>query len=100
VLDRGNKNSIITGPVAIADDSVITNSCIGSYTSISKGVIIDSCEVDNSIILEGTKLYNVNKRVSGSLIGKNVLIKGDDIRPFSNSFLIGDNSEIYIHERI
>lgn len=94
------KNSIIMGPAAIADDSIITNSFIGSYTSISKGVIIDSCEIDNSIILEGTKLYNINKRVSGSLIGKNVLIKGVDKRPFSNSFLIGDNSEIYIYEKI
>ncbi len=90
------KNSIIIGPVTIADDSIILNSYIGPYTSIGKGVRITDCEVDNCIILENTQLDSISKRISGSLIGKNVLIKAADKRPFSNSFLVGDNSEIYL----
>lgn len=90
------KNSTIVGPVAIDDDAVITDSYIGPYTAIGKGVKINNCEVDNCIILENTRLDSIKKRISGSLIGKNVSIKAADKRPYSNSFLIGDSSELYL----
>lgn len=90
------KDSKIIGPVIIADDSIITNSYIGPYTSIEKSVIINACEVDNCILLENARLDNIDKRISGSLIGKNVQIIAAAERPLSNTFLIGDNSEIYL----
>ncbi|MEL7565456.1 MAG: glucose-1-phosphate thymidylyltransferase [Dehalobacterium sp.] len=87
-------NSIIMGPVVIDDDSMIVNSYIGPYTSISKGVKISNCEMDNCIILGDTQIENVTGRISGSLIGKNVLIQSNNKRPFANSFVLGDNSKI------
>lgn len=90
------RNSVVVGPVAIADDSIISNSYIGPYTSIDTGVRINDCEVDNCIILRNTELDSIHKRISGSLIGKNVLIKSSDKRPFTNSFLVGDNCKIYL----
>ena len=90
------KNSIIAGPTSIDDDSIITDSYIGPYTSIGKGVVINNCEVDNSIILENAQLDDINKRISNSLIGKNVSIKNHNKRPYSNSFLVGDGSELYL----
>lgn len=90
------KNSIIAGPTTIEDGSIITDSYIGPYTSIGKGVKINNCEVDNCIILENSQLEGIKKRVSSSLIGKNVSIKSASKRPYSNSFLIGDNSELYL----
>lgn len=90
------KNSIIEGPAAIDDNSTIIDSYIGPYTSISKGVVINNCEVDNCIILENTRMDGINKRISNSLIGKNVSIKAADRRPYTNSFLIGDSSELYL----
>lgn len=89
------KDSIIQGPVHIDDDSIIKNSFIGPYTSLGKGTIVDECEIDNCIVLENTHLEKVNKRISGSLIGKNVSIKGNLKKlPLSNSFFVGDDSEI------
>lgn len=90
------KNSRIIGPVIIADNSIITNSYIGPYTSIDKAVKINACEVDNCILLENAYLDNISKKISGSLIGRNVQIKAASERPFSNTFLVGDNSEIYL----
>jgi len=90
------KNSKILGPVTIADDTIIINSYIGPYTSIEKQVVINDCEVDNCIILEKAELSSIGKKISGSLIGKNVVIKSTDKRPFSKTFLVGDNSEIYL----
>lgn len=89
-------NSTLLGPVAIADDAVITNSYIGPYTSVDKAAAINDCEIDNCIILENTKMDGIHKRISGSLIGRNVQIKAIPKRPFSNIFLVGDNSEIYL----
>lgn len=90
------ENSTITGPVVIDDDSVITNSSIGPYVSIGKGVRINDCKVDNSIILDNTWLSGINKRISGSLIGKYVTVKSADKISHLNSFLLGDNCEIYL----
>lgn len=90
------ENSIIMGPVAIADDTTITNSYIGPYTSVDKAVKANDCEIDNCIILENTEIDGVHKRISGSLIGKNVQIKAPHKRPLSHTFLVGDNSEIYL----
>ncbi|MHB8064740.1 MAG: glucose-1-phosphate thymidylyltransferase, partial [Ruminiclostridium sp.] len=90
------KNSRIVGPTTIDDDSTIINSYVGPYTSIGKGVVINNCEVDNCIILENAHLDSIKKRISSSLIGKNVSIKAATKRPYSNSFFVGDSSELYL----
>jgi glucose-1-phosphate thymidylyltransferase len=93
------KDSIIQGPVHIDDDSIIKNSFVGPYTSLGKGTIVNECEIDNCIVLENTHLENVNKRISESLIGKNVSIKGSLKKlPSSNSFFVGDDSEINFYD--
>ena len=90
------ENSIITGPTTIADDVSIKNCFIGPYTCIGQGVNIVNCEIENCIILENSSLLDIDKRISNSLIGKSVLIRGAQSRPYTNSFLIGDNSEIQL----
>jgi glucose-1-phosphate thymidylyltransferase len=90
------ENSNITGPVAIADDTIIKNSYIGPYTSVGKAVTVNDCEIDNCIILENTEIDGIHNRISGSLIGKNVQIKELRKRPLSHTFLVGDNSKIYL----
>mgnify|MGYP000918282835 FL=1 len=89
------KDSIILGPAHIDQDSVIINSFIGPYTTLGKRVTVEECELDNCIVLSGTKLIGINKRISNSLIGKNVSIKGGlNKKPLVSSFFVGDNSEI------
>lgn len=90
------ENSIISGPVVIDDDSVITKCRIGPYTAIGKGVRINDCQIDNSIILDNTSLCSISKRVSGSLIGRYVIVKSADEMSHSKKFLLGDNCEIYL----
>lgn len=89
-------NSIIQGPVHIEEDVLIVDSCVGPYTSIGRGAKIKECEIDNCIILDGAELESVKKRMSKSLIGKNVSIKSIAKRPFISSFFVGDHSEIYL----
>lgn len=90
------QNSNIIGPVAIADDTTIKNSYIGPYTSVGRAVTINDCEIDNCIILENAEIDGIHNRISGSLIGRNVQIKELRKRPLSHTFLVGDNSKIYL----
>jgi glucose-1-phosphate thymidylyltransferase len=90
------RNSVIMGPAVIADNSVITNSYIGPYTTISTGVNINNCEISNCIILENTQIEEIDMRISNSLIGKDVIIKNYEKKPYSALFLVGDNSKIYL----
>lgn len=90
------QNSIIHGPAAIAENTVIINSYIGPYTSVSSDVTIVNSEIENSIVLNETKLENISKRIHNSLIGRNVSIKGSENQSCSACFLIGDQSEIVL----
>lgn len=90
------ENSILRGPVIVGDNSCIINSYLGPYTAISSGVKISNCEVENAIILEGTQIENIDKKIDSSLIGRNAIIKGKKYKPNSNSLLVGDDSEVYV----
>ena len=58
--------------------------------------LIDRCEIENSIVLEGSRLERIPVRIADSLIGKNVRIHPGAERPRVHRFLVGDNSEIGI----
>jgi glucose-1-phosphate thymidylyltransferase len=88
------KNSIIRGPAIIGRDAKITDSYIGPFTSISDGCEVFGSEVEHSIVLKGSSIYNIRNRISDSLIGRNVEIKGEQRRIKNHQFMVGDNSRI------
>ena len=90
------QNCKIVGPVSIGDNVRLIDSYIGPFTAIGNDTIVNHCELDNSIVLEHTLLEHLEKRISGSLIGKNTIIKAQQAKPHSSGFLIGDNCEIYM----
>ena len=85
---------MIRGPAIIGSDCVIESSFVGPYTSIQDRVELASAEIENSIVLEGSRIGNLNQRVEGSLIGRNVRIGVSDRRPKALRFMVGDNSVI------
>ena len=54
------------------------------------------CEVENSIVLEGSLLENIPQRVEGSLIGRRVTLRRGTRLPKAYRFVVGDNSEVDI----
>lgn len=70
-------NSIIRGPVDIADKVQIINSFIGPYTSIASECIVDSCNVQNSVLMHGTKLEKIDKTIDNSIIGSDSYVCGN-----------------------
>ncbi len=87
-------SSTIRGPAIIGRGSKIVNSCIGPFTSIQNGVTIKGSEVEHSIIMEGTKIEDINQRIEDSLIGKDVLISSSPLKPKAYKLMVGDQSQV------
>jgi glucose-1-phosphate thymidylyltransferase len=88
--------STIRGPAIIGAGAEIRGAFVGPYTSIGAGCRIERCEIENSIVLEGSSLERIPGRIADSLIGKNVRIHPGAERPRVHRFLVSDNSEIGI----
>jgi glucose-1-phosphate thymidylyltransferase len=96
VMEPGAKleRSTVRGPAIIGAGAEIRDAFVGPYTSIGAECLIDRCEIENSIVLEGSRLERIPVRIADSLIGKNVRIHPGLERPRVHRFLVGDNSEI------
>jgi glucose-1-phosphate thymidylyltransferase len=88
--------SIVRGPAIIGARAEIRDAFVGPYTAIGPDCVIERCEIENSIVLQGSKLEGIPGRIADSLIGTNVRIHPGAERPRVHRFLIGDNSEIGI----
>lgn len=88
--------STIRGPAIIGAGAEIRSAFVGPYTSIGPGCRVERCEIENSIVLEGSSLERIPGRIADSLIGKNVRIHPGAERPRVHRFLVSDNSEIGI----
>ncbi|MCK4252512.1 glucose-1-phosphate thymidylyltransferase [candidate division WOR-3 bacterium] len=88
-------SSTVKGPSVIGENCIISNAYIGSYTSIGNNCTIENTEVEDSIIMESTKIINAG-RIVDSLIGKNVIIKKGNNLPKGKRLIIGDSSWVVI----
>jgi glucose-1-phosphate thymidylyltransferase len=89
------KNSTIKGPSIIGKNCTISNSYIGPYTSIGNSCEIIETEIEDSIVMENSKITSV-KGIVESLIGKNVKIYEHSMRPKGYRFIVGDTSNIVL----
>jgi glucose-1-phosphate thymidylyltransferase len=98
VVEEGAEivDSVVRGPAIIGRNARITHAYVGPYTSIGKSCSIQYCELENSIVLEGSSIAHVDGRIEASLIGKNVKIGKTHRKPAAYRFILGDNSEVGI----
>lgn len=98
VLQSGSAvvNSTIQGPAIIGERTRIENAYIGPYTSINHDCVIRDCEIEHSLVLEGSRIAETPARIADSLIGRNVEISraSGDIR--SLWLILGDHSKVGI----
>ena len=81
----------IRGPVVIGEHCEIgPNTYIGPYTSIGDDSTILNTEIENSIIMSGA-LIDCGKRITDSLIGRNVRILSHEHNiPKGHRLILGD----------
>lgn len=87
------KNSTIKGPCIIGEGCEVVDSYIGPFTSIGSGCTVVGTEIEDSVVMDGSEIYNAG-RIVESLIGKNVKIREMDMMPKGHRFIVGDNSEM------
>lgn len=94
-IRKGTKveDSIVRGPVSIAEDCLIRNSFIGPFTSIGRGTKIEASSIEHSVILENCHIYCI-ERLADSLIGNGVELAkhGQKFRAIRLS--VGDDAKI------
>ncbi|MDM7933787.1 MAG: glucose-1-phosphate thymidylyltransferase [Methanothrix sp.] len=95
IIDEGSKveRSVIKGPCIIGERSIISDSYIGPYTSVGDGCLISGTEVEDSIVMDESRILNAGKIVE-SLIGRNVRIQDGRSMPRGHRLIVGDNSDI------
>lgn len=89
-------DSKIDGPVIIGDDSLIENAHITPHTSIGRRCEIINSEVGYSIIMSDSKIKNVTDKITGSLLGNDVQIIGNNKDQSAHRFILGDQSRIEV----
>ena len=93
VVERGSTivRSKVRGPAVIGAGTLIEDSYIGPFTSIGPGCTLKSCEIENSIVLEGSRVVDAG-RLEGSILGKQALVSRRQLKPRANRLVIGDHS--------
>jgi glucose-1-phosphate thymidylyltransferase len=89
-------NSVIRGPAIIGHGTRIQNAYIGPFTSVDHDCLIVDCEIEHSIVLEGTRLIDVPSRIEDSLIGRNVEILRSPHKPKAYKLMLGDFSRVEV----
>ena len=98
ILQKGAQviRSKIRGPAIIGERTCVENAYVGPYTSINHDCIIRNCEIEHSIVLEGSRLEDLHTRVADSLIGRNVQITRASGPTKTLRLMLGDHSQVGI----
>jgi glucose-1-phosphate thymidylyltransferase len=98
VIEPGARleRSAVRGPAIIGAGTRLTDCYVGPYTAIGENCSIQNAEVEHSILLAGSTVYDLAGRMEASLLGRNVRIGRDRRQPRAYRFLVGDNSEVGI----
>ncbi|HEX6513578.1 MAG TPA: glucose-1-phosphate thymidylyltransferase [Chloroflexota bacterium] len=96
VIEEGAEvvDSTIRGPAIIGQHSRVLRSYVGPFTSIYHHVVIEDSEIENSIILENTRISGTPARLDASLIGRDVRIQRSERRPKAYTLMLGDHSQV------
>lgn len=90
-------DSHLVGPVVLGSNISITGCRLGPYTTVGDNCVLTGCNIDNSVIMEGARMINLEGRVTASLVGKHAVVEkqepGQD--PAMNIY-IGDDSKIIL----
>ena len=88
--------STVRGPAIIGERARLVDAYVGPYTAVGEDCVIESAEVEHSILLAGCEVIRLDGRVESSLLGRNVRISRDARQPRAYRFMLGDTSEVRI----
>ncbi|MHB0878219.1 MAG: glucose-1-phosphate thymidylyltransferase [Anaerolineae bacterium] len=96
VIDRGAEviNSVVRGPAIIGERTRLVNAYVGPFTSIYHDCVISDAEIEHSIVMEHSRITDVDQRIESSVIGRNVEVSRSTMKPKAYKLTLGDNSRV------
>ncbi|HEV8638991.1 MAG TPA: glucose-1-phosphate thymidylyltransferase [Chloroflexota bacterium] len=91
-------SSVIRGPAAIGERTLIENSYVGPFSAIYHDCRIVDSEIEYSIVLENSTIQKIPRRIEASLIGRDVDVRLAPSKPHAHRLMLGDHSRVEIHE--
>ena len=88
--------SSIRGPAIIGAGTKVTDAYVGPFTAIGPNCELRCCEIEHSIVLADSKVLNVDRRITDSLIGREVVVGRSPMRPQAIRLMVGDHSVVDI----
>lgn len=88
------EDSVLRGPLIIGRDTQVIGSYIGPNTAIDARCRIKGCRIEDSMIMEDTRLEDLHWPIVKSMIGRNVELQGGHSANGSYSLTLGDHSRI------
>lgn len=98
VIDEGAqiRNSVLRGPLIIGAHTQVIDSYVGPYTSIDHDCLLQGVEVANSIVLEHSRIVDIEHRIEESLIGRYAQVHRSPAKPRAYKLLLGDHSKVVV----
>lgn len=90
------ENSVVRGPAIIGEHTILRNAYIGPFTSVYHHVLVESSEIEYSILLEYSKVLSVRGRIEESLIGRYAEVHSSPMKPHGHKLMLGDHSRVGI----
>lgn len=96
VIEPGARveHSRIRGPAIIGGNTRIVNAYIGPYTSINHDCHIECAEIEHSVVMEHSRIVDVEQRIEDSLIGRYVEVGRSPLKPRAFKLMLGDHSKV------
>ena len=96
VIEKGARvtESVIRGPAIIGANAVIDHAFVGPFTAIDHDCVVAHAEIENSILMDSSRITDVRDRISDSLIGRFVDIHQSPPSPKAIRLMLGDHSQV------
>jgi glucose-1-phosphate thymidylyltransferase len=96
IIDSGARivDSVLRGPLVIGSGTEIVGSYVGPNTSIDARCRIAGCRIEDSIVMEDSRLEDLHWPIVRSMIGRFVELQGGQKAGGSYSLTLGDHSRI------
>ena len=90
------KNSVLRGPLIIGARTRVSDSYVGPFTAIDHDCVLESVEIANSIVLEHSRIIDIEHRIEDSLIGRYAQVHRSPLKPRAYKLLLGDHSKVVV----
>lgn len=90
------RKSILRGPLIIGANSRVVDSYVGPFTSIDHDCFLHGVEIANSIVLEHSRIVDIEHRIEESLIGRYAQVHRSPAKPRAYKLLLGDHSKVVV----